>query len=386
MRSDIKKTRLALMADIQTGPFGSQLHKEDYVENGTPIVTVEHLGERRFAMQNLPYVSDEDCIRLDKYRMLEGDVVFSRVGSVDRCSYAFAENNGWLFSGRCIRVRACREIDPLYLYYYLNSEAIKRFVRSIAVGATMPSINTKLMGEIPLLYPSIKEQRNMVHILSVIDDKIERNIAINKNLEEQAQAIFTHLFDNCSFHVGELSQIAHIIMGQSPNGASYNTDKNGIVFFQGRAEFGFRYPTPRLYTTAPKRMAQTGDILMSVRAPVGDLNIAFESCCIGRGISAIRSIDEHPSFLFYSLLSLKDQFDVFNGEGTVFGSINSNALKSMAIRIPPQEITDRFEEIVAPMDSAVRKNTEEIIFLTSLRDTLLPRLMSGEIDVSDIAL
>ena len=374
------------MADIQTGPFGSQLHKEDYVENGTPIVTVEHLGERRFAMQNLPYVSDEDCIRLDKYRMLEGDVVFSRVGSVDRCSYAFAENNGWLFSGRCIRVRACREIDPLYLYYYLNSEAIKRFVRSIAVGATMPSINTKLMGEIPLLYPSIKEQRNMVHILSVIDDKIERNIAINKNLEEQAQAIFTHLFDNCSFHVGELSQIAHIIMGQSPNGASYNTDKNGIVFFQGRAEFGFRYPTPRLYTTAPKRMAQTGDILMSVRAPVGDLNIAFESCCIGRGISAIRSIDEHPSFLFYSLLSLKDQFDVFNGEGTVFGSINSNALKSMAIRIPPQEITDRFEEIVAPMDSAVRKNTEEIIFLTSLRDTLLPRLMSGEIDVSDIAL
>ena len=175
-------------------------------------------------------------------------------------------------------------------------------------------------------------------------------------------------------------------MGQSPNGASYNTDKNGIVFFQGRAEFGFRYPTPRLYTTAPKRMAQTGDVLMSVRAPVGDLNIAFESCCIGRGISAIRSIDEHPSFLFYSLLSLKDQFDVFNGEGTVFGSINSNALKSMAIRIPPQEITDRFEEIVAPMDSAVRKNTEEIIFLTSLRDTLLPRLMSGETDVSDIAL
>ena len=188
MRFDIKKTRLALMADIQTGPFGSQLHKEDYVTNGTPIVTVEHLGKRRFAMQNLPYVSDEDCIRLDKYRMLEGDVVFSRVGSVDRCSYAFAENNGWLFSGRCLRVRACREIDPLYLYYSLNSEAIKRFVRNIAVGATMPSINTKLMGEIPLLYPSIKEQRNMVRILSVIDDKIERNIAINKNLDVECCA------------------------------------------------------------------------------------------------------------------------------------------------------------------------------------------------------
>lgn len=374
------------MADIQTGPFGSQLHKEDYVTNGTPIVTVEHLGKRRFAMQNLPYVSDEDCIRLDKYRMLEGDVVFSRVGSVDRCSYAFAENNGWLFSGRCLRVRACREIDPLYLYYYLNSEAIKRFVRNIAVGATMPSINTKLMGEIPLLYPSIKEQRNMVRILSVIDDKIERNIAINKNLEEQAQAIFAHLFSNRPYHLGTLSQIADVIMGQSPRGESYNETKSGALFFQGRADFGFRFPTPRLYTTEPKRMAQAGDVLLSVRAPVGDLNIALEPCCIGRGIAAIRSIDGHPSFLFYCLLSQKDQFDVFNGEGTVFGSINSNALKSMEVRIPLKKRLDHFEEMVAPIDTVIRVTSEEILYLTALRDALLPRLMSGGLDVSHIEL
>ena len=175
-------------------------------------------------------------------------------------------------------------------------------------------------------------------------------------------------------------------MGQSPRGESYNETKSGALFFQGRADFGFRFPTPRLYTTEPKRMAQAGDVLLSVRAPVGDLNIALEPCCIGRGIAAIRSIDGHPSFLFYCLLSQKDQFDIFNGEGTVFGSINSNALKSMEVRIPPKKLLDHFEEMVAPIDTVIRVTSEEILYLTALRDTLLPRLMSGELDVSHIEL
>ncbi|BEU88484.1 hypothetical protein TAMA11512_19480 [Selenomonas sp. TAMA-11512] len=133
-------------------------------------------------------------------------------------------------------------------------------------------------------------------------------------------------------------------------------------------------------------MAQAGDVLLSVRAPVGDLNIALESCCIGRGIAAVRSTDGHPSFLFYCLLSQKDQLDVFNGEGTVFGSINSNALKSMEIHIPAKELLDRFEEVVAPMDAVIRATSIENLYLTSLRDALLPRLMSGKIDVSSIEL
>jgi len=175
-------------------------------------------------------------------------------------------------------------------------------------------------------------------------------------------------------------------MGQSPRGESYNETKSGALFFQGRADFGFRFPTPRLYTTEPKRMAQAGDVLLSVRAPVGDLNIALEPCCIGRGIAAIRSIDGHPSFLFYCLLSQKDQFDVFNGEGTVFGSINSNALKSMEVRIPLKKLLDHFEEMVAPIDTVIRVTSEEILYLTALRDALLPRLMSGGLDVSSIEL
>lgn len=128
------------------GPFGSQLHKEDYVTIGTPIVTIEHLGKRIFTEQNLPHVSEQDRNRLDKYILRTGDIVFSRVGSVDRCSFVDSEHDGWMFSGRCLRVRPTDEIYPLYLYYFFCLEETKQFVRNIAVGATMPSINTKLLG------------------------------------------------------------------------------------------------------------------------------------------------------------------------------------------------------------------------------------------------
>ena len=170
------------IADIQTGPFGSQLHKEDYVDEGTPIVTVEHLGNRIFTEQNLPCVSDIDKNRLSKYVLHEGDIVFSRVGSVDRCSYVDAQHDGWMFSGRCLRVRPHAPIDSMYLYYCFCMENTKAFVRNIAVGATMPSINTKLLGEVDIAFPEYDTQKKIAAILSGLDDKIELNQRINDNL------------------------------------------------------------------------------------------------------------------------------------------------------------------------------------------------------------
>ena len=189
-----------------------------------------------------------------------------------------------------------------------------------------------------------------------------------------------------SWTQGLLSDIATITMGQSPKGDTYNETGAGTVFFQGRAEFGFRFPTRRLYTTEPKRMAKANDVLLSVRAPVGDLNVAYEDCCIGRGLGAIHSNDGHQSFVLYTMFALRDQLDVFNGEGTVFGSINRDALNLMPISIPPRNVVDKFEAIVSPMDAAIRNNYEEICHLQSKRDGLIPHLMSGKIDVSDIDL
>lgn len=180
-----KATTIGDIASVQTGPFGSQLHNKDYVLVGTPIVTVEHLGGRKMTRQNLPHVSEIDRNRLSRYTLQYGDLVFSRVGSVDRCSWVSEEEDGWMFSGRCLRVRPYnqKEIYHKYLYYFFSLESTKDFIRNIAVGATMPSINTRLLSEVPIAYPSIEEQRSIADTLSALDDRIEENKKINHHLD-----------------------------------------------------------------------------------------------------------------------------------------------------------------------------------------------------------
>ena len=277
-------------------------------------------------------------------------------------------------------------IDPLFLYYLLKYN--KHNIESMGSGTTFKEVSANTMRNIIVFVPSDKRvQEKIASILGLLDNKIEENERINNNLEQQAQTIYQQMFiDNArsDWAEGTLSDIADITMGQSPSGSSYNEDGTGTIFFQGRAEFGFRFPSVRLYTTEPKRMARSNDTLMSVRAPVGDLNVAHMDCCIGRGLAAIHSKSHHQSFVLYTMFSLKKQLDVFNGEGTVFGSINRNALNDMPILIPSDDILNEFERIVAPMDLTIRNNYDENCRLQDIRDTLLPRLMSGELDVSDI--
>lgn len=280
-------------------------------------------------------------------------------------------------------------VDKDFIYYIVSSPTFKQYLESNATGTTIKNISLKQMREYTFELPEIGEQKRISSVLRKIDEKIKNNRAINNNLEQQAQAIYQQMFiDNPDpdWIEGSLSDIANITMGQSPSVSSYNEDGIGTIFFQGRSEFGFRFPTIRLYTTEPKRMAYANDILMSVRAPVGDLNVAHNDCCIGRGLAAIHSKTNHQSFVLYTMFSLKKQLDVFNGEGTVFGSINRNSLNDMPILIPDDEQIEKFELIVAPMDAAIRNNYEGICRLQAVRDSLLPRLMSGELDVSNIGL
>ena len=180
---------------IQTGPFGSQLHQRDYVPVGTPIITVEHLGENRILHDDVPRVSDSDRARLKRYELKEGDIVFSRVGSVDRRALVRKSEEGWLFSGRCLRVRADTDkIDPVFLSYFFGLETFKEHIRAIAVGATMPSLNTRLLSDVSVFYPPLEEQRAIAHILGTLDDKIELNRRMNETLEEMARALFKSWF------------------------------------------------------------------------------------------------------------------------------------------------------------------------------------------------
>ena len=208
-------------------------------------------------------------------------------------------------------------------------------------------------------------------------------IWLNDYLEQLVDGKFQELFGGLNFNA-TLSDVAEITMGQSPAGSSYNEEGAGIIFYQGRGEFGWRFPKRRLYTTEPKRLACEGDVLMSVRAPVGDLNVAFENCCIGRGLAAIHS--ETPSFALYLMRFLKPQLEAYNGEGTVFGSINGKALKSLEVALPSHNEVMQFESFAAPIDALIRSNENETRKLNNLRNYLLPKLMSGEIDVSKVDL
>ena len=282
-------------------------------------------------------------------------------------------------------------LDADFLYYLLTQAAFVESLHAIAEQSTSayPSIKPSDIEDLEIEIPDLATQKKIAGILGSLDRKITKNTELNENLQEQAQTLYANMFiHNASdqWIEGVLSDVADITMGQSPKGDTYNEDGVGTVFFQGRGEFGFRFPTRRLFTTDPKRMAQSNDVLMSVRAPVGDLNVAYEPCCIGRGLGAIRSKDNHQSFVLYTVFSLRGKLDMFNGEGTVFGSINRDALNLMPIIIPPKDEMDRFEEIVAPMDAVIRNNYEEICRLEAIRDSLLPRLMSGELDVSALDL
>ena len=275
--------------------------------------------------------------------------------------------------------------STLYLSYLLSTLQLGR----LSGQSAQPGLSVKTLAKQIIDIPTLKIQNYVSSILRSLDDKIELNNKINENLEQQAKSLYTKIFLNNSeseITLGTLSDIATITMGQSPNGNSYNEDANGTVFYQGRAEFGFRFPTRRLFTTEPKRMAEAGDVLLSIRAPVGDLNVAYEKCCIGRGLGAIHSKNGNSSFVLYTMFALRPQLDVFNGEGTVFGSINRDALNAMLIKIPSEEKIAQFEAAVRPMDEIIRKNYEENCCLEDLRNFMLPKLMSGEIDVSNILL
>ena len=223
MSSKLKKTKLGEICikngGVQTGPFGSQLHQKDYVIFGTPIITVEHLGDNRVIHLNLPRVSDKDKERLSKYSLQVGDIVFSRVGSVDRRALVRTEENGWLFSGRCLRVRPKRDVvDPIFLSCFFGLSGFKEYIQRIAVGATMPSLNTQILSNVPIYFPPPPEQKAIAHILGTLDDKIELNRKMNETLEAMARAIFKSWFV-------DFDPVRAKMEGRKPDGMDEETAK-----------------------------------------------------------------------------------------------------------------------------------------------------------------
>ncbi len=280
-----------------------------------------------------------------------------------------------------------------FLFYLL----ITMDLASMNVGSAVPSLTTEVLNKLEINLPDIETQSRIASILSSLDDKIELNLQMNKTLEAIAQAIFKEWFVDFKFpgfdgvmvyglpkgwRKVKLKEEFNLVMGQSPPGESYNEIGEGSVFYQGRTDFSFRFPENRMYTSAPKRMAKKLDTLVSVRAPVGDINMASEHCCIGRGLSSVRHLSAAYSYTYYSMKNIENTFKGYEGEGTVFGSINKSNFENIGMIAPSQCVVDNFEKTVNPIDEKILNNSMEIKTLSAIRDSLLPKLMTGKIKVS----
>ena len=271
------------------------------------------------------------------------------------------------------RVKDTSVVLPEYLEMWFKRPEFDREAAFIAVGGVRGSMPWEEFAKMKLPVPPMDKQKNIVKAYKTITDRIALKQKINDNLEAQAFAIYKETISNrekCAM----LSDIAEITMGTSPEGESFNADGIGTVFYQGRTDFGFRFPTIRLYTTEPKRFANKGDILMSVRAPVGDINIAKEHCAIGRGLAALKPKNKCYSYLYYTMMELNFELKKFNDEGTVFGSITKDDLFALnVVALSPNESIS-FEKKVSIIDDAILQNETEIQHLLEMSSILLSKI------------
>lgn len=308
-----------------------------------------------------------------------------------------------------------KDVPSGYLYWLMRTPVYREYCRAHAIGTTNLSISREDFLAFPVPQPKAREL-TLVETLDALADKIELNRRMSATLDAMARALFqswfvdfdpvrakldgrplaaldpamaalfpAHVEDSSLGHIpkgwraGTVVEGFNLTMGQSPPGDTYNEKGDGLPFYQGRTDFGFRFPTRRVYCSAPTRYAKPGDTLVSVRAPVGDINVANEECCIGRGVAAVRHKSGATSFTYYSMASLYPDFARFEAEGTVFGSINKNSFEKLRFVIPPPAIVSAYERQAGPLDDQIRTLENQSRTLATLRDSLLPKLLPGAV-------
>ena len=387
--------------------------------SGIPLITAKIVKDGRM-MTPTEFIASEGYDSWMNRGLPEpGDVVMTteaplgEIAQINSCKVALGQ--------RLITLRGKPDLlNNTYLKFAMQAAFVQNQLKARSTGTTVLGISQRELRKVEIPLPLLFEQRRIAHILGTLDEKIELNRQMNETLETTARAIFKSWFVDfdpvkakvggrkppcmdtetaalfpSAFQNSALGEIPkgwkvttidedfNLTMGQSPPGSTYNEDENGVPFYQGRKDFGFRYPMLRVYCTAPKRFAEKGDTLVSVRAPVGDINMVKEKCCIGRGVAAIRHKTESRSYTYYTMQFLQNVFSRYEAEGTVFGSINKTDFQTLSQLRPPNEIIEVFESLVYPLDQSVENNENESRTLAQTRDTLLPKLLSGEIRVDN---
>lgn len=342
-------------------------------------------------------IPEDKARELSRHYLKPGSIVFPRRGNIGKCAYVDGYAERFLCGTGCVKIEPPTEIlEPLFVYYYLCLPRVVEWFERNAVGTTMPNLSARIIGRVQLPLLPLNYQRRVASVLAAYDRLIENNRRRILLLERAARLLYKEWFVRfrypghehdeftnrlpADWRTTRLSDVADITFGQSPSSTYYNNAGVGLPFHQGVSDFGERFTTDRMYCTVQNRMARPGDILFSVRAPVGRINITIRAIVIGRGIAAIRSLSSHQNFLFYTL---KTQFfkEDMMGAGTIFAAITKKDMRNVELAYPTARILNLFAAHVGPIDQQIETLHRSNELLQHARDALLPRLMSGRIAV-----
>ena len=399
--------------DIAFWKNGLAFKNIDFAKSGRPVIKIAELKNGVTSQTALTMAEYDPSVFVRR-----GDMLFSWSGNPDTSIDVFRwkGEDGWL-NQHVFKVIPRTGVTDDFLFFLLKwlkprFAEIARNKQTTGLGhVTIKDLKQMLVG-----IPDSKEQERIVRIIGPIQEKIELNREINETLEAMARALFKDWFVDfgptrakmegrepylapeiwdlfpdalndeglpCRWRVGRVGDCFHLTMGQSPPGSTYNDDGEGLPFFQGRTDFGFRYPENRKWCTAPTRIAECDDTLVSVRAPVGDINMVWEKSCAGRGVAILRHRSGARSFTYYSAWTMQQELKQYEHTGTVFGAINKKQFEALNVVEPTPGIVTVFERKIGPLDDRIRKNFSESKTLAQTRDLLLPKLVSGEIRLAD---
>lgn len=400
-----KEVRLGDIADVQTGPFGSQLHKSDYIAEGIPCIMPTNIGPHlNFIVDGIAHVSEVDANRLSRHLTEIGDIIYARRGDIEKCAYVTTNEEKWLCGTGCLKIRCNNEVNSRFIAYLLSTAECKKWITGNAVGTTMLNLSKGILSNLPLLVPSHEDQRRIASILSSLDRKIELNNKINADLEEMAQAIFKNWF--VDFEPFKDGKFVDSELGMIPEGWKVGTlgditknksakvkERNDVKVLSpvttGELVLSEEYFTKQVFSSsiAKYKIVNKGDFAYNpARVNIGSLGrneFDFDGCV-------------SPVYVVFSVLDgYENYFDLFRKTdffkdsvaslaiGGVRQSLSYDDLSSIEVIIPSENAVEEFNNLYNQMKKTIKANKLESSRLSLLRDTLLPRLMSGELEVPE---
>lgn len=393
------KWKRAKISEVCQGIYDGPHATPSVSEEGAVFLGISNITpDGHLDLSSPKYIGEKDLPKWTKrVTPQEGDIVFSYEATLNLYAIIPKGFRGCL-GRRMALIRPDEEkVLGKFLYYYFFSDEWRGMIaENTVIGATVDRIPLIRFPNFPVSFPPVEKQRLIMSVLSAYDDLIENNLKQIKLLEEAAQRLYKEWFVDLRFpghentkitdgipegwKIQTLSQIADVVMGQSPKSEFYNQNGQGLPFHQGVGSYGTRFVVDKIYSTSFTRIAEAGSILFSVRAPVGRLNLTRNRVVIGRGLAAINHRLGKQSYLFYLLKEHFFKDDVI-GNGAIFASISKDELLAQQFTIPVSNLIEQFNVIVSDMDGRIAELAEQVTLLIEARDRLLPKLMSGEIEV-----